>query len=361
MQPAEFSSTTCSEVLEAASERCRHVRFYIGKILSMTQQPAVSSMSRETDRADPWQGSSHRLIVACALILLGLTISVSAIHAHEVAILKSANVAAYNQAVSGFKSSMPSDTSFIEYDLKGNLDSGRKYAGKIRASGVDLVLAVGLKAAIAARLEIFDVPVVFCMVLHPSKYDLKASNMVGISVRNPIDQHLRALQAVMPGLKRIGYLYDPEKTPRIPAEAIERARQLGIALIDRQVKTEAQVPPTLRDLLPEIEALWLLSDSTVLTEESFGFLLSASLDRRVPVIGFDPEFVRRGALMSFWVDSSEIGREASHVAQTILAGSTLSSTKTFLPKQRISLNRGTAEYLGIRIPPHVLNMVDEVY
>lgn len=302
-----------------------------------------------------------RYVFVCALTALGSTLPVDPVQAYEVAILKSANILAYNQAVSGFKSSMPSDTKFIEYDLKGDTGFGRKYAGKIRASGADLVLAVGLKAAIAARLELFDVPVVFCMVLHPSKYDLKAGNMVGVSVKTPIGAQLSTLHAVLPGLKRIGYLYDPEKTPRLPAETITQARQLGITLIDRQVKTEEQVPTALRELLTEVEALWLISDSTVLTEESFAFLLSASFDRRVPVIGFDPEFVRRGALMSFWVDSVEIGQEASRTAQTILDGLAVPPSRTFLPKQRISLNRGTAEYLGISIPPHVLNMVDEVY
>jgi putative ABC transport system substrate-binding protein len=220
---------------------------------------------------------------------------------------------------------------------------------------------VGLKAAIAARLEIFDVPVVFCMVLHPSKYDLKADNMVGISVKTPIGPQLSILHTMMPNLKRIGYLYDPEKTPRLSAEIFNQARQLGITLIDRQVKTEEQVPTALRELLAEIDALWLISDSTVLTEESFSFLLGASFDRRVPVIGFDPEFVRRGALLSFWVDSADVGQEAGQVAQTILEGLSVPSPRIALPKQRISVNLGTAGYLGIKVPANVLNMVDEVY
>jgi len=334
---------------------------------SVRAHPAVPSpdleIFQERDRSHilPRSTILARFIVAGLLAALSVAVPVDPIRAHEVAILKSANITAYNQAVSGFKSSIPSNTKFIEYDLKGDTSVGRKYASKIRASGADLVLAVGLKAAIAARLEIFDIPVVFCMVLHPSKYDLKANNMVGISVKIPIVQQLSTLHTVMPNLKRVGYLFDPEKTPRLSAEATNQARQLGITLIDRQVRTEEQVPIALRELLPEIEALWLISDSTVLTEESFSFLLGAAFDRRVPVIGFDPEFVRRGALISFWVDSADIGREASQLAQAILDGLTVPSTKAFLPKQRISLNLGTAEYLGITIPPNVLSIVDEVY
>jgi putative ABC transport system substrate-binding protein len=301
-----------------------------------------------------------RCAAACLLALLHTIWSPSLVQAHEVAILKSANIAPYNQAISGFKSSMPSETTFIEYDLKSDMDAGRTYAAKIRASGADLVLAVGSKAAIAARLEILDIPIVYSMVLHPSKYDLKAPNIVGISSILPIGQQLSHLRAVMPNLKRIGYLYDPDKTPPFSIDATSQARQLGITFIDRQVRTAEQVPTALRELLPEVDALWLTSDSTVLTEESLSFLLSAAFERHVPVIGFDPEFVRKGALISFWVDASDVGRGAAQLAQTILAGSPVLSSKAFLPKQRMSLNRGTAEYLGITIPPSVLSLADEV-
>jgi putative ABC transport system substrate-binding protein len=255
---------------------------------------------------------------------------------------------------------MPNDTVFVEYDLKGDAEAGRKFAGKIRASGADLVLAVGSKATIAARLELFDIPIIYSMVLHPAKYDLKAPNIAGVSSIIPIGQQLTLLRTVLPNLKRIGYLYDPDKTPPFSSEATNQARQLGIIFIDRQVRTEEQVPTALRELLPEVDALWLTSDSTVLTEESFSFLLSAAFERHVPVIGFDPEFVRKGALISFWIDSGDVGRGAAQLAQSILAGSPVSSSKTFLPKHRMALNQGTADYLGITIPPSMLSLADEV-
>jgi putative ABC transport system substrate-binding protein len=319
----------------------------IPRPLSRSQIPALSTVLL-------------RYTAACLFALLHTAWSPSPVQAHEVAILKSANIAPYNQAISGFKSSMPNDTVFVEYDLKGDAEAGRKYAGKIRASVADLVLAVGSKAAIAARLELFDIPIIYSMVLHPSKYDLKAPNIAGVSSTIPIGQQLSHLRTVLPNLKRIGYLYDPDKTPPFSSDATNQARQLGITFIDRQVRTEEQVPTALRELLPEVDALWLTSDSTVLTEESFSFLLSAAFERHVPVIGFDPEFVRKGALMSFWIDSADVGREAAHLAHTILAGSPVPASKTFLPKHRMALNQGTADYLGITIPPSVLSLADEV-
>ncbi|MCP9438895.1 MAG: hypothetical protein NNA20_02220 [Nitrospira sp.] len=295
------------------------------------------------------------------MVILKLIVPIAPLYAYEVAILKSANIAAYNQAVIGFKSAMPQDTVFIEYDLKGDLSVGRVHASKIRASGAHLVLAVGAKAAMAARLEILDIPVIYSMVLHPTKYDLKAPNLVGVTTKPMIGQQLGTLRTIMPNLKRIGYLYDPNKTPPLPTETVTQGRQLGITFIERPVRAPEEVPPALRELLPDIDALWLVSDSTVLTEESFSFLLRAAFDRRIPVIGFDPEFSRRGALISFWIDPADIGREAASLAQTILFGTAASATKSFSPRQRMALNLGTAQYLGITIPPTVQSMADEVY
>ena len=311
--------------------------------------------------AGPVMIALFRHVFLCLSFVLSQTTVTGPLHAHEVVILKSANITPYNQAIAGFKSSMPSDTTFTEYDLKGDPQAGRTYAGKIRASGADLVLAVGSKAAIAAKLEIFDIPVVYNMVLHPAKYDFKAANMVGVSVKPSIGQQLNTVRSLLPNLKRIGYLYDPEKTTPLPAETISQARQLGITFIDRQVRTAEHVPTALRELLPDVEALWLLSDSTVLTDESFTFLLRAAFDQHVPVIGFDPEFSRRGALISFWIDSADIGREAAHIAQSLLVGSTAPLPKMFQPKQRMAMNLGTAEYLGIAIPPEVQSLIDEAY
>ncbi|MCS6896600.1 MAG: hypothetical protein NZM29_01385 [Nitrospira sp.] len=329
--------------------------------------PLVSTRGLPPSRADrrPWFSRLPTLFpwstLACLSTVLNLVALIPPLHGYEVAILKSANIAAYNQAVIGFKSSMPPDTIFVEYDLKGDSNVGRAYAAKIRASGANLVLAVGAKAAIAARLEILDIPVVYSMVLHPAKYDLKAPNMVGVTVKPMIGQQLGTLRTIMPNLKRIGYLYDPGKTPPLPIEAVALARQLGMTFVERRVRTTEEVPPALRELLPDIDALWLLSDSTVLTEESFSFLLNAAFDRRIPVIGFDPEFSRRGALISFWIDPADIGREAASIAQTLLSETTATATKSFSPRQRMALNLGTAQYLGITIPPTVQNMADEVY
>jgi putative ABC transport system substrate-binding protein len=211
-------------------------------------------------------------------------------------------------------------------------------------------------------LEILDIPVIFCMVLDPATYDLKASNMTGVTLQIPLDRQFATLHSVLPHRKRIGVLYDPEKTAHLVDEAHRQAQALGLEIVARQVRSEKEVPAVLRALLPQIEALWLMPDSTVLTEDSLSFLLGTALDANVPVIGFSSELVRSGALVGLSVNSEDIGRQAGLLAKEILNGRALPSSAPVSPERlRLVLNLKTARFLGITIPPEVVSGADEVY
>src|SRR5437870_2784828 len=282
--------------------------------------------------------------------------------AAEVAILKSADLAAYNQAVAGFKATMPPGTTFVEYDMQGDVARGQKHARKIRESDATLLLAVGVKAALVAKLEIVDIPVIFCMVLDPAKHDLRAPNMTGIRLDVPVERQFRTMRSVLPPVKKIGVLYDPEKTGNLVTEARLMARVVGFEMIARTVHAGKDVPAALRALLPQIEALWLVPDSTVLTEDSLPFVMGTALDTNVPVIGFSSELVRSGALLGLSVSYEDVGRQAGLLAKKILSDQTQPFTTTFPPERlRLALNLKTARFLGIVIPPEVVENADELY
>ncbi|MBI5855803.1 MAG: hypothetical protein HZB35_11375, partial [Nitrospirae bacterium] len=93
--------------------------------------------------------SSRALTGVCLILTLTLAGTLPASAAQEIAILKSADIAAYHQAVAAFKDTMGPSVLYTEYNLHGDPQEGRKLARKIRASDASLVLAVGLKAALA--------------------------------------------------------------------------------------------------------------------------------------------------------------------------------------------------------------------
>ena len=307
----------------------------------------------------------HRTGARIALpiaLLFGLTaVSVSESAALEIAILKSSGIGAYEQAIEGFKAAGPSGTIYAEYDMQGDLDQGKKLAKKIRASEASLVVAVGLKAALAAKLEIVDVPIVYMMILDPSKHNLSAQNMTGTLLEIPAERQFKILRAFLPNLHKLGILSNSGNVTRLKdfsAQAAANAFQLQ----EFPVESEKEVPQQLRSLLGASDALWLVPDSTVLTNESIGFILETSLARRVPVIGFSPEFTRLGALLSLSVSYGEVGRETGLLAKRILDGDRKLPVKPMpIERLKITVNLKTARFLGIEFPKEVNHLIDETY
>jgi putative tryptophan/tyrosine transport system substrate-binding protein len=312
----------------------------------------------------PSRGMSGRT-VSIAIAMLGCflcgMILASPTFSAEIVILKSADITAYNQAADGFKAMVAGTATITEYDMQGDLAKGRKLARRVRASNADLVLAVGTKAALAAKLEIVDIPILFCMVLDPEKSGLNAPNMTGILLEVPIEHQFATMHSVLPGKKKIGVLFDPEKTGDLVEEARRHARAMGLELVTRQIRSEKEVPAVLRSLIPTIDALWLVPDSTVLTEESISFLLANALDANIPVLGFSSELVRNGALAGLSVHYEDVGRQASGLARKILSGQIKAPSRFGPERVRLALNLKTAKFLGITIPAEVVNRADQLY
>jgi putative tryptophan/tyrosine transport system substrate-binding protein len=307
--------------------------------------------------------SLHAWLLPFALVLI-FSFLPTQVHAAgvEISILRSSDLKAYNDAIEGFKAAAPGGTIYTEYDLRGDLERGKQLARKIRASDSALVVAVGLKAALAAKLEIVDIPVLYMMILDPLKHRLTADNMTGVLLDIPTDRQLKIMRAFLPTLRRIGMMYDPDKSAPKLKEAASRASAYELRVQGFPVEHEKEVPQQLRTLLSESDALWLIPDSTVLTDESIRFILESAVAKQVPVVGFSSEFTRLGALLSMSVDYGEVGREAGLLAKRILNGEQrLPLTPVSVQRIRITVNQKTARYLGVTIPKELDSLIDETY
>ena len=301
-------------------------------------------------------------VFGLAALLILCVLSVSKAAAPEIVILKSSEIAAYDDAVKGFKATAPSGAIFTEYDLRGDLKLGKDLARKIRASEPSLVVAVGLKAALAAKSEIVDIPVVYMMILDPLKHQLNGANMTGTLLEIPVDRQLKLLHTFLPTTRKLGILYDPSKTLSKVKEAESQAGANDFQLHRFPVNSEKEMPQQLRALLSTAEALWLMPDSTVLTDESIRFILESALAQHVPVIGFSPEFTRLGALLSLSVNYGEVGRETGLLAKRILDGERLLPLNPVpIERLRITVNLKTARIFGMTFPKELTSLIDETY
>jgi len=296
------------------------------------------------------------------LVLFGFMSLASVAGATEIAILMSASLPYYDQAVMGFKAGLPPTTTIREYHLNGQLAEGRRIAKSLRAAPPDLVFAVGLKAALAAKLEIFDQPVVFCMVLNPEAHGLPTANMTGISVRPPADIQLGALHSALPNQLRIGVLYDDALSGDFIRQAHQAAKQQGLILHAVAISRQEEIPDGVRALLPRIDALWLIQDQTVISESAIPFFLESTLEAKVPLFTFSSTLVQQGAIGALVLDPWAIGQQATRVAHARLTGSHAAAGLLQNPDHpQFALNVKTAEYLGLALPPELVRVAGHLF
>jgi putative tryptophan/tyrosine transport system substrate-binding protein len=308
--------------------------------------------------------ASRSVLAVLALAwLLGLwTLNVSESAAMDIAILQSSDIAAYREAIAGLKATGPIGATYTEYDAQGDPELGKKLARKLRASNASVVVAVGLKAALAAKVEIVDIPVVYMMVLDPLKHQLTAANMTGTLLEIPFDRQVKIMRIFLPTLHHAGILYDPSKNAAQVKNAVAQAGIFDVHVQGLPVESERDVPQQLRTLLSDVEALWLIPDSAVLTNESIPFILESALARHIPVIGFSPELTRLGALLSMSVNYGDVGRDTGLLVKRILNGEELLSLNPVpIERLKITVNLKTARFLGMTFSREVMSLIDETY
>ena len=82
---------------------------------------------------------------------------------------------------------------------------------------------------------------------------------------------------------------------------------------------------------------------------------------RLPTIYSFRQFVDAGGLMSYGIDSSDLGRRAADLVDKILKGAKPADIPIFQPtKFELSINLKTAKTLGIELPPLLVARADNV-
>jgi putative ABC transport system substrate-binding protein len=208
-----------------------------------------------------------------------------------------------------------------------------------------------------------NIPIIFCMVSNPSRYGLAGANLAGISMDVSGETQFALYKTVVPNLKTIGVIYDPEKSNTLIEEASIAAEKLGLELIKVPVSSHKDVPKALRSILGKIDALWMVPDDTVLTTQSFRFFLVTSFEKKLPFLAISDIFVKVGALATIAPDPIEMGQQLGQLVTKLQSGQ-LDLTKTnILPptESNLVINVKTAEKIGITIDPEILQAASKLY
>ena len=287
-------------------------------------------------------------------------VSPQAAFGENIVILKSQNIPPYNAAIKGFLGESRMDVPV--YDMEGDIDTGHRLAEEIIGKKPDLIVAVGTKASVILAEKTRDIPIVSLMVSRPEKYLEGKPNVTGVAINpRPADQ-FKILSQLYPSAKKIGVIYNPCNSMLEVQRGLDVMDESGYALIEERIDSESGVPASLRKLINNSDALWLVMDETVITERSMRHIIESSIRNRFPVIGFSKRLVKKGALFSSLTDYTRIGREGAKIATRILNGEKASLIPIFYTKSSgYVLNLRTANLLNLSIPEEVIRNAREVY
>ncbi len=249
---------------------------------------------------------------------LSLLVVATLAHAERprVAVVKSSALNAYAQVVAGFAAEVKGQVE--EYTLDEGPDGAAATFKKLGANKPSLVLAIGPAAAVGARREFGDVPVLFAMVPYYEKYELEGQNTTGIALTSDLSLELTALKAVQPKAKRVGVLQDPRYSKALVDGAMQAAQSRGLTLVVLDIDAPSKVDKVLAGAKGRIDALVIVSDKTVGNASVVERLLAWSQDEKVPAVGLASAQVKQGALFALAPAPLAIGQQAGRLANRVL-------------------------------------------
>jgi putative tryptophan/tyrosine transport system substrate-binding protein len=310
---------------------------------------------------------SGKTKMTCGL-LLTLAVLLSLLQAGsaqgaQVAVITSADVDAYKDALRGFKRVLRHQI-VAEYDMEGNLETGKQMLADIQSKiKPDLILAIGPWAFQVTAAQATNMPVVYAMVLNPSSLlPAGVKNVTGASMNVPVENTIRLFKQLGPQIRRVGVLSNRAKTGYLVKRAMQVGREQGLEIVDREIRSPKEAIQALDALQDEIHALWILPDEIVLTPEVVQYMVLFSYRKKIPLIGLSERQAQMGALVSLSFASSEdIGRQAAELANSILEGQPPDRLPFTMARQvKLTVNLKAAEKLGIEIPKSLLGTANSI-
>ena len=243
---------------------------------------------------------------------------------------------------------------YIITNAQGDFSVAMAIAQDFLARRVDLVVSITTPSS-QAIVQVFkdtNIPVVFSAVTDPVGAGLTGyPNVTGASDMIDVRADLELLLKVIPGLKRLGQIYNPgEANSAILTEMTKKAAaELGISLIVVPAEGTAAVPLAAQSLVGRVDAIYCTTDNTVAA--ALDAVVGVSKAYKIPFLMADPTSLERGALICSGLDYFRHGlMTGEQIVLKILAGTPPSEIPVVYPKGlqefEVWFNLDVAEEIG---------------
>jgi putative ABC transport system substrate-binding protein len=189
-------------------------------------------------------------------------------------------------------------------------------------------------------------------------------NLTGLTLASQdlAAKRLELLREIVPGVKRIGLLVNPESKGSTAsakdAEAAAKSLRLELQTVQARASTEFETAFT--DLVKANVGAVFSTPSTMFTAHREQIVQIAAR-HRLPTMFYGADYVEAGGLVAYGTDQPDAFRRAADYVAKILRGDKPGDLPIEQPtKFELVLNMKTAKAIGLKIPQSVLLRSDRL-
>jgi putative ABC transport system substrate-binding protein len=225
--------------------------------------------------------------------------------------------------------------------------------------------------ALAAKDATSTIPIVFGVGDDPVKLGLVTNmarpggNVTGINffVHEVVSKRLALLHELVPKAVRIAVMVNPGNAAAAETtlqETRKLAPAMGLQILALNASTAGEIDAAFATIAQERADTLLIGGDSFLNSRRGQFATLAARDR-LPTAAAGREFVEAGGLMSYGADVSDMFRQAGIYAGSIVKGAKPADLPVVQStKLAFIINLQTAKALGVKVPPTLLALADEV-
>jgi putative ABC transport system substrate-binding protein len=247
------------------------------------------------------------------------------------------------------------------YPVEPKVDTAELNA-TLKRAGTRVVIALGRQGLNASAGLDRDITVLAGGVLLLSE----SENVMAISMTPDPALLFARLRALLPELKRVIVVYNPQKTEWLMKLAREAARTQGLELSTYTAGDMARAAQLYPQLIAAADnrhdAVWLPHDSTTVEESTIlPLVLRESWNSGVPLFSSNVLHVKKGALFAMVPNNVELGRTLASSALGVIAGEPRRRTLLPLRELQTAINLRTASHIGLNLGTQQQRSFDFVY
>jgi ABC-type uncharacterized transport system substrate-binding protein len=224
-----------------------------------------------------------------------------------------------------------------------------------------LTIAVGVDAVRAVASANSRLPLIVTMVFRADHASIHTAEGNGVKLAGavwldlPVSQVVTGVRVVFPNATRLAVARNPSQPDSPEKLAPSLLLPAGVSVTSVQVGSAPELVASIRKLRGQVEFMICLPDSNLYNKTTVESLILASLEHKLPLVGYSVSFVRAGAVLGVYPDFGEVGRQTAALAERYL--SNLPVHEEYPQHTNIAVNERVLHLLGRSYEPGHSNEV----